>query len=221
MGPRGPIPALLRAEAEQAHGRARPALERLAGLFERLEDPGGRSPGKAIRLVVEEHYADYAERTFSNVDARREDLDNLATFAERWPEAAEFLSELALVQGISAENVVVGDEPDDKLILSTIHQAKGLEWPVVFVLWMVEGRFPMAQALRSASDLEEERRLFYVAATRAADELYMLYPTIEEGRDGPSTILRASRFVAELDFSPPVFERWEIEEVPREPSDEG
>ncbi|MCA9697058.1 MAG: ATP-dependent helicase, partial [Myxococcales bacterium] len=151
-----------------------------------------------------------------NADARKEDLDNLATFAERWPDAAEFLSELALVSGVAAENVVVGDEPDDKLILSTIHQAKGLEWPVVFVLWMVEGRFPTAQSLRSAGELEEERRLFYVAATRAADELYLLYPTIEDGREGPSTILRPSRFVAELDFAPPVYERWEIEEVPRE-----
>ncbi|PRQ03698.1 ATP-dependent DNA helicase PcrA [Enhygromyxa salina] len=210
------IPELLAREAEHARGRAKDALAKLAGLFEKLSDGAERSPGRAIRLIVADHYRDYADRTFTNADARKEDLDNLATFAERWPEAGEFLSELALVQGMTAENVVVGEEPDDKLVLSTIHQAKGLEWPIVFVLWLAEGRFPTAQSLRSASELEEERRLFYVAATRAADELYMLYPTIEEGRDGPSKLLRPSRFVAEIEHQPAVFERWEIEEVPRD-----
>jgi DNA helicase-2/ATP-dependent DNA helicase PcrA len=214
--PDAPIPELLRSEAGQARGRAKQALTKLAELFARLGEGDARSPGRAIRLILAEHYGDYAERTFTNAEERKEDLDNLASFAERWPEAGEFLSELALVQGMAAENVVVGDEPDDKLVLSTIHQAKGLEWPIVFVLWLAEGRFPTAQSLRSAGELEEERRLFYVATTRAADELYLLYPTIEEGRDGPAKILRPSRFVAEIEHAPAVFERWEIEEVPRD-----
>src|SRR5690606_6002437 len=121
---------------------------------ERLAGTDARSPGPAIRLILAEHYRDYADRTFTNADARKEDLDNLASFATRWPAASDFLSELALIQGMAGENVVVGDEPDDKLILSTIHQAKGLEWPIVFVLWLAEGRFPTAQALRSATELE-------------------------------------------------------------------
>jgi DNA helicase-2/ATP-dependent DNA helicase PcrA len=216
VAPITPVPELLAREAEQTRGRAKGALEELARLFSRLAEAGERSPSAAIRLIVEAHYRDYADRTFTNADARKEDLDNLARFAERWPEPGEFLSELALIQGMAGENVVVGDEPDDKLVLSTIHQAKGLEWPIVFVLCLAEGRFPTAQSLRSASELEEERRLFYVAITRAEDELYMLYPTIEEGRDGPSKILRPSRFVAEIEHKPAVFERWEIEEVPRE-----
>ncbi len=202
-------------EAEQSRGRAREALHRLAKLFEALDDPGQRSPGKAIRTVLAQHYSEYAERTFTNADARKEDLDNLASFAERWPDARDFLAELALVNGVSAENVIMADEPDDKLVLSTIHQAKGLEWPIVFVLWVADGRFPAAQSMRTPQDLEE-RRLFYVAVTRAADELHLLYPTIEEGRDGPSKLLRPSRFVAEIDHAPAVFERWEIEEVRRD-----
>lgn len=214
--PRTPIPELLAREAELARGRAKGALEELARLFERLAETHERSPAAAIRLVLDAHYRDYADRTFTNADARKEDLDNLARFAERWTESSEFLGELALIQGVAGENVVVGDEPDDKLVLSTIHQAKGLEWPIVFVLWLAEGRFPTAQSLRSATELEEERRLFYVAVTRAEDELYLLYPTLEEGRDGPSKILRPSRFVAEIEHKPAVFERWEIEEVPRE-----
>lgn len=215
-GPPGPVPEVLAAEAELARGRAKGALERLSKLFARLAEPEGRGPGQAIRIIVADHYQEYAERSFANAEARQEDLDNLANYAERWPDPGEFLSELALVEGIAAENVVMGDEPDDKLVLSTIHQAKGLEWPVVFVLWLVDGRFPNAQSLRSNTELEEERRLFYVAATRAEDELYLLYPTIEDGREGPNTILRPSRFLIELEHSPPVFERWEIEEVPRE-----
>ncbi|MFV8753898.1 ATP-dependent helicase [Nannocystaceae bacterium ST9] len=203
-------------EAEQARGRAREALHRLAKLFEALEGPDQRSPGKAIKTVLAEHYREYAERTFTNADARKEDLDNLAAYAERWPDARDFLAELALVAGVAAENVIMANEPDDKLVLSTIHQAKGLEWPIVFVLWVAEGKFPTAQSLRTPQELEEERRLFYVAVTRAADELYLLYPTVEEGREGPSKLMRPSRFLAEIDHAPKVFERWEIEEVPRD-----
>ncbi|MEX1366949.1 MAG: 3'-5' exonuclease, partial [Nannocystaceae bacterium] len=70
-----------------------------------------------------------------------------------------------------------------------------------------------AQAMRSPPELEEERRLFYVATTRAADELYLCYPTLEEARDGPMKLLRPSRFLVEVDDSPRVFERWEIEET--------
>ena len=213
--PSEPAAVLIAREAQAARGKAKGALNQLAKLFDKLDEGDARSPGRAIRMIVADHYRDYADRTFTNADARKEDLDNLASFAERWPEASEFLSELALIQGMAAENIVVGDEPDDKLVLTTIHQAKGLEWPIAFVLWLAEGRFPAALSLRSAAELEEERRLFYVAATRAADELYMLYPTIEEGRDGPSKFLRPSRFVTEIEHKPAVFERWEIEEVPR------
>lgn len=213
----GPPPdavAVLEQQAQQARGRARQALERLARLWQRLIRPELADPGDTIRTIVTEHYAEYVERNYPNADQRREDLDNLAAFAGRYEGAQAFLSELALIQGVTAEQVVATDQPDDKLVLSTIHQAKGLEWPVCFLLWLAEGRFPMANAVKTAADLEEERRLFYVAATRAADELHLCYPTIEEGRDGPSKLLRPSRFIAELDHAPPVFDRWEIEEAP-------
>ena len=209
---------VLEHQAAQARGRARPALDRLVELWKLLEDPGAAGPGALIRGVVLAHYADYADRSFANAAARKEDLEQLAAYADRYPDVDEFLSELSLIQGLSAENVIAAGEPDDMLVLSTIHQAKGLEWPVAFVLWLSEGRFPMAQSLRLPKDEEEERRLFYVAVTRAADELYLCYPMIEETRDGPSHILRPSRFLAELDRAPPVFERWQIEEAPYDPS---
>ncbi len=201
-------------QAARARGRARDALTRLAELWAILEDPTLQSPGDMIRRVVERHYGEYADRNFPNAAARKDDLEQLAGYAARYPAASEFLGELALVQGISAENVLGAEEPDDKLILSTIHQAKGLEWPICFVLWLAEGRFPMATALRQPADIEEERRLFYVAATRAGDELYLSYPVIEETRDGPSHMLRPSKFLLELDTVPAVFDRWQIEEAP-------
>jgi DNA helicase-2/ATP-dependent DNA helicase PcrA len=212
--PGGSVSETLATQAGLARGRAAAALERLGRLWERFGDPDREIPGAQIRLVVAEHYAEYADRTFPNAPARRDDLENLAAFADRYPSAEGFLSELALIQGLAAESLVGGEEPDDRVVLSTIHQAKGLEWSVVFVIWLAEGRFPTTQSLRLAADVEEERRLFYVATTRAQDELYLCYPTVEEGRDGPSHLLRPSRFVAELDVSPPVFERWTIEEAP-------
>lgn len=205
---------LLAAQAEQARGRARPALARLAELWAVIEDPKLRSPGAMIREVVARHYGEYADRNFPNAAARKEDLEQLAGYAERYDGANEFLSELALVQGMSAENVLGAEEPDDMLVLSTIHQAKGLEWPICFVLWLAEGRFPMATSMRQPEDAEEERRLFYVATTRAGDELYLCYPVIEETKDGPSHLMRPSRFLVEVDHNPAVFERWQIEEAP-------
>jgi DNA helicase-2/ATP-dependent DNA helicase PcrA len=211
---RGPVAALLAEQASLSRGRARPALVRLAELWAILEDPALVNPGKMIREVVAQHYGEYADRNYPNAAARKEDLDHLAGYAERYDGANEFLSELALVQGMSAENVLGAEEPDDMLVLSTIHQAKGLEWPICFVLWLAEGRFPMATSIKEQADLEEERRLFYVAATRAGDELYMCYPVIEETRDGPSHLMRPSRFLVEIDENPAVFERWQIEEAP-------
>lgn len=204
-------------QAALAGGRTRGALTRLAELWTILEDPALGNPGDMIRRVVERHYGEYADRNFPNAAARKDDLEQLAGYAERYPAASEFLGELALVQGISAENVLGAEQPDDMLVLSTIHQAKGLEWPICFVLWLAEGRFPMATAMRQPSDIEEERRLFYVATTRAGDELYMTYPVIEETRDGPSHMLRPSKFLLEVDTQPAVFERWQIEEAPADP----
>lgn len=205
---------ILIAHAETARGQAKQALGRLGALWNTLHEPEQRSPGAAIKQVVEEHYREFAERSFTNADARKEDLEHLAEYADRFGGPEAFLSELALVQGITAENVISGEEPDDKLILTTVHQAKGLEWPICFMIWMADGRFPSAVALRSPMETEEERRLFYVATTRAKSELYMLYPTIEEARDGPSRMMRPSKFLVELDRSPRVFERWQIMEEP-------
>ena len=96
--------------------------------------------------------------------------------------------------------------------LSSVHQAKGLEWRVVFLIWLSDGRFPSARSLREPEGEEEERRLFYVALTRARDELYVTYPIVENERGRQTVIQRPSRFVLEVPRS--LFEIWNVDEEP-------
>lgn len=211
-----PVPAR-NAFAETARSgqpRARESMQRLSSLWASLDEASRVGPGEEIRLILEQHYVEYAERNFPNASARREDIENLARFASRYDTGLDLLSELALLEGMVGETVGPGADPDDKLVLSTIHQAKGLEWSQCFVLWLANGRFPTPRSQRNAKDMEEERRLFYVAATRAGDELYLCYPTLDEGHDGPVRLMRPSPFLAEIDHAPDVFERWDIEEAP-------
>jgi len=94
----------------------------------------------------------------------------------------QLLADLTLLDSLEAEDVVEGSEADEKLTLSSVHQAKGLEYRAVFLIWLADGRFPSAPALRAQDGEEEERRLFYVAVTRAKDELYLTYPMMQEER---------------------------------------
>ena len=174
------------------------------------------NPSESIRLVVERGYADYARAKFANSQARLDDLEQLSQYALRYDDTNLFLDEVALANPIAGEDVAVVGPEDEKVVLSSVHQAKGLEWRIVFVIWLADGRFPSQRALRvpggivrvqpkelheafeltdalmKRDDLaieelpaeivddaaptvheivipgeEEERRLFYVAVTRA------------------------------------------------------
>jgi len=176
------------------------------------------SPGKQIELVLERGYVDYLRDSYENAEAREEDLRQLANFASRFETTAGFLSELALINterftppgGTVGEDVIMGGDEDERLALSSVHQAKGLEWRVVFLIWAADGRFPSARSLRDAEGEEEERRLFYVALTRAQDELYVCYPLIESDRGRQTLIQRPSRFVTEVPRE--LFEVWDVDE---------
>jgi DNA helicase-2/ATP-dependent DNA helicase PcrA len=220
---RGATPAYRLLGSEEVRqrlpGGARPAAGRLGELLERLDRTDrNRDVGQMILDVVDTHYAAYARSAFPNAETRVEDLRQFAEFAGRFDALEPFLSDLALVAGVAAEGVGPGEGPPedrgDQLTLTTVHQAKGLEWRVVFVLWLADGRFPQAAALHSEEEEEEERRLFHVATTRAEEQVYLCHPQFEEPRDGPRRILRPSRFIAELQGPPAPFERWTIEEEP-------
>jgi DNA helicase-2/ATP-dependent DNA helicase PcrA len=107
-------------------------------------------------------------------------------------------------------DTVASDEPGELLVLSTVHQAKGLEWSHVFVPRLVEESFPHRRTLDEPGGEEEERRIFYVAVTRAMNELTLTYPlTIARGGRGPTMLTMPSRFLNEIDQS--LVEQAEIE----------
>jgi DNA helicase-2/ATP-dependent DNA helicase PcrA len=175
--------------------------------------PTSELPGEAIEKVLEGGYEEFLKAEFLNADSRIEDVRQLAEYARGYEDTETFLSEIALLTELSAETVSEGGEPDEKMVLSSVHQAKGLEWRAVFVVWLADGRFPSAQALKDRDGEEEERRLFYVAATRAKDELYLTYPLVAAPRDRERVVMKASRFLEELPpAEPELFERWHLDE---------
>ncbi|MFQ5915079.1 MAG: ATP-dependent helicase [Nitrospinota bacterium] len=180
-------------------------------------------PAEMIRLVVERGYRDYLRQNFTNATSRLEDLEQLARFAEQFASVERFLSDLALLTSVGGEDMEGDVEPGASVVLSSVHQAKGLEWRRVFVIWLAEDRFPSALALREEEDDEEERRLFYVAVTRAKEGLYLCYPLMELGRYQTGVFTKPSRFIEELPEAS--YERWAIEEDfalhPAEPWQEG
>ena len=140
---------------------------------------GSREPGdlasqiKRIRLF----YTPLLERLYDNARARLMDLEQLEWLAARFPDRARFLAEIALDPPTYTEDLAGPPLLDeDFLILSTMHSAKGLEWDVVFVIHAADGNIPSDMATGKLEEIEEERRLFYVALTRAKDWLYVCYP---------------------------------------------
>ena len=138
-------------------------------------------PGKLVETFVKAFYSDFIDATFDNPRSRQDDILELCTFAAKYPTTAAFLEEMALLTNLDATGQQApasrrDAEPADTLRLTTVHQAKGLEWKAVFILWMVHGMFPSARALDEPGTMSEERRLFYVAVTRAKDYLWLCAP---------------------------------------------
>jgi len=167
-------------------------------------------PAEMIKTIVKSDYEEHLKNQYPNYQERMEDLEQLGSYSIQFKDLEELLSALALVSGIEAETVVEGEEGDNEAcVLSTVHQAKGLEWKAVFVVWLADGRFPSYLSFGKEEEMEEERRLFYVAVTRARDELYLLYPLIYSGYDG-EVLMKTSRYLEELPDE--LFEKWEVEE---------
>jgi DNA helicase-2/ATP-dependent DNA helicase PcrA len=189
------------------------ALEPFRALMEKIESPSIRSsPSEAIRAVVENVYRDFARAKFPNGDARLDDLEQFAQFAQGYDSLRSFLEEVTLFNELSGEDVVAAESEDDRVVLSSVHQAKGLEWSRVIVLGLSEGRFPSYRSIVTQEGLEEERRLFYVAVTRAKNEIALVYPMLARDRYGVDVILEPSRFVRELPEE--AYERWTVELAP-------
>jgi DNA helicase-2/ATP-dependent DNA helicase PcrA len=169
-----------------------------------------KEPAEMIRIILKEEYEEHLKSKYPDHEPRMEDINQLMHFSQQYASTESFLSELALLSNVAAEDVVGGGYEDEKVKLSSIHQAKGLEWDIVFIIWLVEGRFPSMRSLNSPAGEEEERRLFYVATTRARDELYLGYPLWDYSNYNPSTLLKPSRFIQEIPSTS--YTKWMVEE---------
>ena len=165
-------------------------------------------PADAVETAIEGWYGDYLKGAFADYADRLEELTALVGFAQRFDETQDFLAQILLLNSETSDRHV---DPDaDAIKLTTVHQAKGLEYDVVFVIGLADGQFPGRRSIESG-DVEEERRLFYVAVTRARNELYLSYPKIAS-RPGPGGLmLTPSRFLMELD--PDLYQQLKIRRV--------
>jgi DNA helicase-2/ATP-dependent DNA helicase PcrA len=195
-----PVATAIQQCAGSVPKKAAAAWAQFAATLAQLEaSPVRQNAAQMIRLVVEAGYEDYIHATFTNADNRLEDLEQLANFALQFPSPEEFLAQMALLTNIEAEEQPAGAKDDEQVRLSTIHQAKGLEFDIVFIIMLCDGLFPSARSMESTEGEEEERRLFYVAVTRAKNELYLSYPLIRvtQGYSG-DMMQQPSRFLAEI-----------------------
>ncbi|MFA6424125.1 MAG: ATP-dependent helicase [Candidatus Magasanikbacteria bacterium] len=152
------------------------------------------SPGDLIQSIISSNYSDYLEAEFIDSDDRKKDLEQMATFATKHKNLSDFLAESSLQESFAHPTSNQTQTNNQKrLVLSTIHQAKGLEWEAVFIINVANDAFPNSRALAESEGLEEERRLFYVAITRAKKHLILTYPMSNEGwgssLGGPSLFL--------------------------------
>jgi DNA helicase-2/ATP-dependent DNA helicase PcrA len=178
--------------------------------------PQDRLPGKIIDVLLNKTgYRTYLQDNYSDTSSREEDLIQLGNFSAQFLQMEDFLNELALLTNMSREESAGEEDGEDKVALSTIHQAKGLEWSYVFIIWCADGMIPLQRALKEPDGEEEERRLFYVAVTRARDQLYLCYPALDYNRSSGVLNMAPSRFIREI--APPSeydedrpFEQWAI-----------
>jgi DNA helicase-2/ATP-dependent DNA helicase PcrA len=178
--------------------RAAKIWEQLAETLEEIApDRRPISPDRAIETVMEAVYEDYMKAEFANFENRREDLRTLTGYARQFGSTEDFLAQVALLTNVDGTGSR-SDTDTDRVVLSSVHQAKGLEWRAVFVIWLTEGMFPGSRSLEKPDALEEERRLFYVAVTRGRDHLHLCYPQLRLGGGYGEPFQRRSRFLAEL-----------------------
>ncbi len=214
-----PLNALLKDEFIRAMSKsAKPGLEECQKTIRLLlELPEAEHiPEKIIDVLLNRGgYRVYLQDNYSDASSREEDLIQLGNFSGQFLKMEDFLNELALLTNMAREENIGDEEDEDKVALSTIHQAKGLEWSYVFLIWCADGMIPLQRALKEQEGEEEERRLFYVAVTRAKDQLYLCYPALDYNRSSgvlnmaPSRFIREIAPVSEYDADRP-FEQWVV-----------
>lgn len=181
---------LLSAKIERIKG-----LERLMQLISTL-DARPMTVSEMGKTIID-YYLPILKETYDDHPRRARDLEHLIEIMNRYKSLGQFLTDMALEPPtVSFENSFYdGVSAPERLILSTIHSAKGLEWHTVFVIWALDGRFPSVHTLHKQEELEEELRLMYVAATRAKEKLFFTYPGNVYDRSTGLVLNRPSRYL--------------------------
>jgi DNA helicase-2/ATP-dependent DNA helicase PcrA len=184
-----------------------PGLKELADLLEGLAAPGQTLMARLNQALA--FYEPLAKARYDDYPKRMKDLEHLLTITARYRELRTFLNDLTLEPPSSLADV---ERPThDYLTVSTVHSAKGLEWEAVFIIWAAEGRFPAIYGAERDEETEEERRLMYVAATRARSYLALVFPTVGYSRQFGMTLNAPSRFIADIPRS--LLEPWRAEVI--------
>ncbi|MFC1548921.1 ATP-dependent helicase [Candidatus Omnitrophota bacterium] len=190
--------------------KAQNGYERFRKVLAAVTSKGaGKVPGEIISIILEAGYETHVLANYENAKDRIDDIHELINFSHDYSTANDFLSDVTLRENFRGETVVNGPEEDEYLVLSTIHQAKGLEWDAVMVIGLCEGQFPHPKAMAEQNEMEEERRLFYVASTRAKKYLYLMHPITRYDYQMGTVVARRSRFLEEL--TPSDYEVWEVD----------
>ncbi len=176
----------------------------LSYLLKSLEREDKNNIANLVQIILRSDYLEYLKANYDNHEERLEDLQGLVSFTAKYDSLTNFLTDATL-----SENFKKQDQPDtekpEAVVLSTIHQAKGLEWDTVFVIGLSDGQFPHAKVFQNPIEIEEERRLFYVATTRAENRLYLAYAVFN---NFGATVNKMSQFIRELPED--VYEKIEI-----------
>lgn len=170
-------------------------LSQLRQLFSYI-DSGSLSVSEMGETILN-YYLPVLRGRYDDHPKRARDLEQLLTIMQRYNSLEQFLTDMALEPpNTSMDDTFAETSPDNnRLVLSTIHSAKGLEWHTVFIIWALDGRFPSMHALNNEEDLEEELRLMYVAATRAENNLFFIYPDNIYDRGSGMIFSKPSRFI--------------------------
>ena len=194
----GNLPAIWTGFMSHAGATESPYPEKVRELFDALREiaPGHLMPADKIQHLLT-YYQPIFSKRYDDFNKRKKDLEMFQQIAERYRSLGTFLTDLALEPANeSVTDVTPPGTDDEKLILSTIHSAKGLEWHSVFVIYALEGRFPNSRATMNEDAMEEERRLMYVACTRAKENLFIAYPINIYDRESGLVLSKPSRFIA-------------------------
>jgi DNA helicase-2/ATP-dependent DNA helicase PcrA len=178
----------------------RDVWELIDPLFDKYyEEELSADPGEMVYQFLTTSYHRYLADTYQDYGKREDDITEMVNYMSKYSDTREFLNDVALLTNLDAEAANPDEDDTESIKLSTVHQAKGLEWPVVIIIWMAETMFPSARSISESEDGEaEERRLFYVATTRAKDELVLCVPEMRRTHDGGVYACEPSRFISEL-----------------------